>query len=80
LELAAQFTDSGDAKLAADAKKLVALIRFRREEYDIALALFRDVVAVHNDAGNWFNIATAATLGGDIESGVTGVPPVDLDG
>lgn len=69
LELATQYCDSRDAELAADAKKLVALIRFRRGQYDTALALFRDVVAVHDDAGNWFNMATAATLGGDIESG-----------
>ena len=71
LELATQHTNSRDVELAADAKKLVALIQFRRGQYKTALALFRDVVAVHDDAGNWFNVATAATLDGEIESGRT---------
>ncbi len=69
LELATPYMEAAEPGLAADAKKLVALIRFRRNDYEGALVLFRDVVAVNDDAGNWFNIATAATLGGNIELG-----------
>lgn len=68
-ELATQYRDSSDAELAADAKKLVALVQFRRRQYETAIVLFRDVVTVHDNAGNWFNVAIAATLGGDTESG-----------
>ena len=67
--LAAPYMESTDRELASDAKKIVALVRFRRNDYEGALLLFRDVVAVNDDAGNWFNVATAATLGGNIEVG-----------
>ena len=67
--LAAPYMESADQELAADAKKIFALVRFRRNDYEGALLLFWDVVAVNDDSGNWFNVATAATLGGNIEVG-----------
>lgn len=69
LQLAEPHLHSSNPDLAVDAKKLVALIHFRRRDYATALPLFRAVVTTHDDAGNWFNVCTAATLGGDIELG-----------
>ncbi|MAI71629.1 MAG: hypothetical protein CMM01_12030 [Rhodopirellula sp.] len=69
LQLAEPYLTDIDRRLSTNAKKLVGLVHFRHNNYEEAFQLFRDVAATQNDAESWFNVVTAATLNGEIQSG-----------
>ena len=67
--LAQQYTTSADSKLKLESKKLIALVHFRQQDYAAAAPLFKEVAAASDDAFEWFNVVTSATLAGDIPLG-----------
>jgi tetratricopeptide (TPR) repeat protein len=69
IELAVPFLNSHDAELRRQAKRFIALSTFRKGDYVAAVEHFRELAADSTEAGDWFNVATSATLEGDIEFG-----------
>jgi hypothetical protein len=60
------FLGVGDAILARQSCKLVALSEFRKKNFTEALVLFQGIASVSTDAGDWFNVITAGALAGEI--------------
>jgi tetratricopeptide (TPR) repeat protein len=55
--------------LSRQAKKFTALALFRKGDYAAAGDLFQELAADSHEAGDWFNVATSATLAGEIDLG-----------
>ncbi|MEZ6070023.1 MAG: hypothetical protein R3C10_07025 [Pirellulales bacterium] len=69
IALAKPFLSSPDPELRLQAKKHIALSRFRKKEYREASQLFRELADGSSGAGDWFNVVTSTTLAGDIAAG-----------
>lgn len=66
---AMRFVDADNPKLRAEANKLVGLAHFEDGQYAAAVPFFERAADGSSVAGDWFNLASAATLGRDIELG-----------
>jgi tetratricopeptide (TPR) repeat protein len=69
ISLARPFLESSDDELRIQARRHTALSLFRKNNYSQALSLFRELAENSNEAGEWFNVVTSATLAGDIAGG-----------
>lgn len=69
IALAKPFLSSPDEQLRWQAKKHIALSLFRKGDYGGSVHLFYELAERSTDAGDWFNVATSATLGGDMTLG-----------
>jgi hypothetical protein len=68
-KLATSHLASEEPDVAWDARKLLALVLFRRAEYGPAAKAFREIADGRGEANDWFNLMTSSTLSGDVETG-----------
>ncbi|HUT56498.1 MAG TPA: hypothetical protein VNA25_01335 [Phycisphaerae bacterium] len=69
LRLAGQHVEAEDRELQHEAKKIIGIIKFRQRHYTEALGIFREIVPGSRNASDWFSLATAATMSGEIDLG-----------
>jgi len=69
ISFARPFLESPDDELRTLASRHIALSLFRKGDYSQALSLFRELAESSDEAGEWFNVVTSATLAGDIAGG-----------
>lgn len=69
IEAAEPHLNSPDAPLRAQASRVAGLAHFQRGEYAAATDLLEAAAKVTDDPDGWFNVATSATMAGDVERG-----------